>query len=245
MLEVFICEDNDEQRRQLTKYISDYIMMENLDMKITLSTAHSKEILDYVKANNVVGLYFMDVDLKEEKNGILIAAEIREYDHQGSIVFVTTHSELTYLTFTYKVEAMDYISKDQYTDIQKRVIECINTAYQRYVKNSYTNRKLFQVKSGEKMISIDYNDILFFETAVQPHKLILHAVNRQVEFYYKLKDVLSMDSRFYRCHNSFVVNKDNIAEVDIAKREIIMINGQKCFVSNRYLKGLKGVALKT
>lgn len=242
MLEIFICEDNEEQRKQLTKYVTDYIMIENLDMKIALSTPHSKDILNYIKANNVVGLYFLDVDLKEEKNGILIAAEIREYDPQGAIVFVTTHSELTYLTFTYKVEAMDYISKDQFTDIQKRVIECINTAYMRHVKNAYSNRKLFQVKSGEKMISVDYNDILFFETALQPHKLILHTVNRQVEFYFKLKDVLEMDSRFYRCHNSFVVNKDNIAEIDIAKREIVMINGQRCFVSNRYLKGLKGVA---
>jgi two-component system response regulator AgrA len=244
MLEVFICEDNDEQRSQLTRYISDYIMIENLDMKITLSTAHSKEIIDYVQNHNVVGLYFMDVDLKEDKNGIVTAAEIREHDPQGSIVFVTTHSELTYLTFTYKVEAMDYISKDQYTDMKKRVLECVNTAYNRYMKNNYNNRKLFQVKSGEKMISVDYNDILFFETALQPHKLILHTVNRQVEFYYKLKDVLSMDSRFYRCHNSFVVNKDNIAEIDTARREIIMINGQKCFASNRYLKGLKGVAIK-
>lgn len=244
MLEVFICEDNDEQRNQLTKYIADYIMIENLDMKITLSTAHSKEILDYVKKHNVIGLYFMDVDLKEEQNGIVTAAEIREYDHQGSIVFVTTHSELTYLTFTYKVEAMDYISKDQYTDIKKRVVECIKTAYNRYMKNNYSNRKLFQVKSGEKMISVDFNDILFFETALQPHKLILHTVNRQVEFYYKLKDVLEMDARFYRCHNSFVVNKDNIAEIDTARREIIMINGQRCFASNRYLKGLKGVAMK-
>lgn len=244
MLEVFICEDNEEQRKQLTKIISDYIMIENLDMKITLSTAHSKEILDYVKKNDVIGLYFMDVDLKEDRNGIVIAAEIREYDYQGSIVFVTTHSELTYLTFTYKVEAMDYIAKDQFTDIKNRVIECVKIAYNRYMKNSYTNRKLFQVKSGEKVISVDYNDILFFETAVQPHKLILHTVNRQVEFYCKLKDVLEMDERFYRCHNSYVVNKDNIAEIDIARREIIMINGQKCFASNRYLKGLKGVAIK-
>jgi two-component system response regulator AgrA len=50
-----------------------------------------------------------------------------------------------------------------------------------------------------------------------------------------------MDSRFYRCHNSFVVNKDNIAEVDTKNREIRMINGETCYASSRFLGGLKDI----
>lgn len=241
MLEIFVCEDDPEQRKRLNSYIENYIMMENLDMKLVISTGRSQEIIDYLQNNRVTGLYFLDVDLQEEKSGIALGAEIRQYDSLGAIVFVTTHSELTYLTFTYKVEAMDYITKDKFTDIRQRVIECIDTANTRYLQNKYNNIKKFQTKSGDKMISVDYNDILFFETSPQLHKIILHAKNRQVEFYGKLKDILEMDSRFYRCHNSFVVNKDNIAEVDIKNREIRMINGEICYASSRFLGGLKDI----
>lgn len=241
MLEVFICEDDPEQRKQITKYVSDYIMIENLDMKIIMSTGSSEDILSYLRSNQVTGLYFLDVDLKEDKSGIALGAEIRQYDNRGAIVFITTHSELTYLTFTYKVEAMDYITKDKFTDIQKRIIDCIDTANERYLMNKHSNRKIFQIKSGDKMIGVDYSDILFFETSSQLHKIILHATNRQVEFYGKLKDILEMDNRFYRCHHSYVVNKDNIAEVDMTKREIRMTNGQICYASSRFLKGLKDI----
>lgn len=241
MLEIFVCEDDPEQRKRLNSYIENYIMMENLDMKLVISTGRSQDILDYLQNNRVTGLYFLDVDLQEEKSGIALGAEIRQYDSLGAIVFVTTHSELTYLTFTYKVEAMDYITKDKFTDIRQRVIECIDTANTRYLQNKYNNIKKFQTKSGDKMISVDYNDILFFETSPQLHKIILHAKNRQVEFYGKLKDILEMDSRFYRCHNSFVVNKDNIAEVDTKNREIRMINGEICYASSRFLGGLKDI----
>ncbi|WP_054941890.1 LytR/AlgR family response regulator transcription factor [Paenibacillus ihuae] len=241
MLEIFVCEDDPEQRKRLNSYIENYIMMENLDMKLVISTGRSQEIIDYLQNNRVTGLYFLDVDLQEEKSGIALGAEIRKYDSLGAIVFVTTHSELTYLTFTYKVEAMDYITKDNFTDIRQRVIECIDTANTRYLQNKYNNIKKFQTKSGDKMISVDYNDILFFETSPQLHKIILHAKNRQVEFYGKLKDILEMDSRFYRCHNSFVVNKDNIAEVDTKNREIRMINGEICYASSRFLGGLKDI----
>lgn len=66
-------------------------------------------------------------------------------------------------------------------------------------------------------------------------------MNRQVEFYGKLKEIVELDSRFYRCHNSYVVNKDNIAEIDMKKREVYMVNGEVCYASSRFLKGLKNI----
>lgn len=241
MLEIFICEDELEQRERLKKYIENYIMIENLDMKIAVCTGNPKEVIEYIREHNTIGLYFLDVDLQADKSGIALGAEIRHYDTQGSIVFVTTHSELTYLTFTYKVEAMDYITKDEFTDVQKRVIDCIDTANKRYNARRNGNKQRFKTKIGDKVISIDYDEILFFETSPQLHKIILHAMNRQVEFYGKLKEIVELDSRFYRCHNSYVVNKDNIAEIDMKKREIHMVNGEICYASSRFLKGLKNI----
>lgn len=107
MLSIFVCEDNNEQREKFTKIIQNLILIENFDMELKLSTSKPDDILDYLAENDVSGLYFLDIDLKSSINGIELASMIRQYDPRGFIVFITTHSEMSYLTFIYKVEAMD------------------------------------------------------------------------------------------------------------------------------------------
>ena len=116
MLNVFICEDNTIERNKFEKIIKDIIMIENLDMDVSLSTGNPEDILSYLDNNSVSGLYFLDIDLKNKINVLKLAEKIREYDPRGFIVFVTTHAEMSYLTFIYKVEAMDYIIKDNYNN---------------------------------------------------------------------------------------------------------------------------------
>ncbi len=239
MLSIVICEDNETQRKEITKCIEDIIMIENLDMKIALSTESPKDIIEYLKKNEISGLYFLDVDLNSDVNGIKLAEVIREYDPRGFIVFVTTHAEMSYLTFIYKVEAMDYIIKDKPEAVKERIHECILNAHKKYSSKATEMQKNFTIKAQDKIISIEYNKILFFETSNIIHKVLLHAVDRQIEFYAKMKDIEEkLDERFYRCHRSFLVNKDNIKEIDKNNRVLYMTNGQECLVATRLLKGL-------
>lgn len=239
MLSIVICEDNETQRKRITKFIEDSIMIENLDMEIALSTGHPEETIEYLKKNEISGLYFLDVDLNSDMNGIKLAEIIREYDPRGFIVFVTTHAEMSYLTFMYKVEAMDYIIKDKPETVKERIHECILNANKKYSSKATELQKNFTIKADDKIINIEYNKILFFETSDIIHKVLLHAVDRQIEFYAKMKDIeVKLDDRFYRCHRSFLVNKDNIKEIDKNNRVVYMINGQECLVATRLLKGL-------
>lgn len=239
MLSILICEDNKEQRTRITKHIENSIMIENLDMEIALSTESPEETIEYLKKNEISGLYFLDVDLNSKINGIKLAEMIREYDPRGFIVFVTTHAEMSYLTFMYKVEAMDYIIKDNHETVKERIHQCILNAHKKYSSKATEMQKNFTLKAEDKVINIEYNKILFFETSNIIHKVLLHGVDRQIEFYAKMKDIeAKLDDRFYRCHRSFLVNKDNIKEIDINNRVVNMINGQQCFVATRLLKGL-------
>ncbi|PRR79656.1 LytR/AlgR family response regulator transcription factor [Clostridium vincentii] len=239
MLKVFICEDNNTKKEKFEKMIRDIIIIENLDMEIGLSTDRPKQILDYLDNNEVSGLYFLDVDLQRQMNGINLAEKIREYDPRGFIVFVTTHAEMSYLTFMYKVEAMDYIIKDNYSNIQSRIHKCILNANKKFLSKTTELQKNFTIKVDDKIISIEFSNILFFETSQTIHKVILHGENRIIEFYSKMKDIEeNLDSRFYRCHRSYLVNKDNIKEIDKNERVVHMINGEDCLVSTRAIKGL-------
>lgn len=239
MLHIFICEDNVKQREQLTRYIENYVMMEQLDMEIVLATSDPNEMIDYIKNNKIVNaLYFLDVDLQHEKSGIVLGAEIREYDPRGAIVFVTTHSELTYLTFLYKVEALDYIIKDDFTQLRQRIIDCIKAADERFRAENNSDIQRLQINVGDKVISEDCRKVLYFETAPTLHKITMHTKTRSVDFYGKLKDIVKLYPHFYRCHNSYIVNLENIATVNRKTREITMVNGAICHASTRYMKGM-------
>lgn len=238
MIEVFVCEDDVRQREQLNEYIKNYIMIRALDMELTLSTHNPEVLIDYVKKSNKKGLYFLDVNLEHEMSGISLGAEIRKYDPDGAIVFITTHAELTYLTFLYKVEALDYIIKNEFEDIKKRVIECIDTVIERTAIDSRSKVERFQIKVGDKVINENISDILFFETSVVLHKLTMHTKTRSVEFYGRMKDIAEKHSLFYRCHNSFIINVKNIKEIDRKSRKVTMKNGASCYASIRHMKGL-------
>jgi two-component system response regulator AgrA len=235
-----VCEDNIKQREKFSKLVEDIIMIENFDMNLALSTEDPNKVLDYITNNKGTGLYFLDIDLKSTINGIQLAEKIREYDPRGFIVFITTHAEMSYLTFTYKVEAMDYIIKDNFGNIKERIHQCICNANKKYNSNRNEIQKNFIIKAEDKIINVEYNKIVYFETSTNIHKVILHADNRQVEFYAKMKDVEEkLDSDiFYRCHKSFIVNKNKIKEIDAKNRIAYMDNGEECLISTRLIKGL-------
>lgn len=240
MLNIFVCEDNNKQLDKFTEAIENIIIIENFDMDLILSTENPNDILDYLSTNESTGLYFLDIDLKSTINGIQLAEKIREFDPRGFIVFITTHAEMSYLTFIYKVEAMDYIIKDNYQNIKERFHQCIINANEKYCSKTSELQRNFTIKVDDKIINVEYNKIIFFETSSNIHKVILHAENRQVEFYAQMKEIENkLDSDiFYRCHKSFIVNKNKIKEIDTKNRIAYMTSGQECIISTRLIKGL-------
>lgn len=237
MLKIFICEDNKEQRERLEKIVNNILLIENYDIELALATGEPYEVLDYIKDYESTGIYFLDVDLHSDINGIQLAEKIREYDPRCFIIFITVHAEMSYLTFLYKVEAMDYIIKDNYKNIADRVKLCIDNAHNKYKLKVTELQKIFSIKVDDKIINIDYNKILFFETSQTIHKVILHSENRQIEFYGQMKEVeKSLDERFCRCHTSFIVNKDKVKQINKKDRIAEMVNGEECLISTRGIK---------
>lgn len=242
MLNIYICEDNLEQLSRMTKAVEEIVMMESYDMTIALNTHDPNELLKTLENNGGTGVYFLDVDLQAELTGIALASLIRKLDPRGFIIFVTTHAEMTYLTFQYKVEALDYIIKDDFTQNRQRIQACLKNVNEKYSHSNLSTQKSFHVKSGERIIHIDYSDILFFETAAKAHRVTLYCDNRVEEFHGSIKEVESqIDERFVRCHQSYLVNRDRIKELDKKQKRIILDNNQTCEVSVRGMRVMKNL----
>lgn len=103
----------------------------------------------------------LDIQLSTD-NGIKLGSEIRKHDPVGNIIFVTSHSELTYLTFVYKVAAMDFIFKDDPAELRTRIIDCLETAHTRLQLLSKDNSvETIELKRGSNSVYVQYDDIMF------------------------------------------------------------------------------------
>lgn len=240
MIDIYICEDNKKHLELFKKYITNTILIENLDMKIALATSNPHELLEQISSLGNIGLFFLDIDLQSSINGLATAQQIRKLQPRCFIIFITSHSEMSFLTFQYKTEALDFIIKDSSEHIKQKIHENLLKVEERYTSMNNSLNKTFTILQHDKRIAIDYNDIIFFETSNNIHKIILHAKKRIIEFTGQLKDIeKQLDNRFYRCHRSYLINKDNISEVNFKELLVHMNNGEICPVSVRLKKGLK------
>lgn len=240
MIDIYVCEDFEEQREVLTRYVKSAILIQEYDMKLKVSTDDPDIIIEELKSSKNTGLYFLDIDLQSDKNGLALAREIREYDPRGFIVFVTSHSEMSFLTFRYKVEALDFILKDDPKQLQHRICECIENVHTKYMKITKGEGKTITITRGGRKITLEYNHIMFFETSANEHKIIVHTENKSIEFFGKMKDIENeVGDDFIRCHRAYLVNKRNIKEINYAEKQIIMKNGMECPISHRMVKQVK------
>lgn len=237
MLNIFVCEDDPVQRRSVVQIIQNTVLIEELDMRLVLEAGDPYTLLEQVKTSQETGIYFLDIDLGSSMNGMKLAQQIRLYDPRGFIIFITAHSELSYMTFQYRVEAMDFVIKDSPAEAKVKIRECLLNAMERYTLQTNKTHKVYTIEAGGRKISVDYEDIFFFETSGNIHKVILHAKDRQIEFTSTMKELTgALDDHFVRCHRSFLVNKTNIREIDAKNRIIYFTNGETCLMSTRMMK---------
>ena len=234
MLPLLIVEDNLKQKSEIERIISNHIANEELDIGIVLSTADPYECLDYVKKNaKKRGLYFLDVGLKSEIDGFKLGQKIRELDPNGRIVFVTAEGALAYLTFLYRLEALDYIVKGSGDDVANKIRSCIKIAYERYLSNDSREREQIDILVGKSIRSYPFNEVLFIETSDKEGRLVLHTASSREEFKGLMKDVELSNPKLIRCHKSYLVNTDNVKEFDEERMLLRMNNEQTVLVAAR------------
>ena len=238
-MDVIICEDNNIQRTKLESVIIEEINSSNLNINISQSTSNPKEIIEYISiSENKNFIFFLDIELNSDLNGIELAHIIRKYAPQGYIVFVTSHAELTLLTFEYKVQVMDYILKFNSKILRSEISECLIEAYNDCKNVNNIGKRYISIDVGNKVVNFNADDILFFETE-RDHKISIHSFDEHIEFYCSLKKIEKlMPPYFYKVHRSYIVNTRNIKSIDKNTLTIEMANGANCYISKRYMKGL-------
>lgn len=211
MLHIYLCEDNKIQLKNWKTIIEKYLLMNVTESKLYCIATKPEDLLSMRRHSDITGLYFLDIDLQADKNGIELAQEIRRFDPRGYIVFITTHSEMAVLTFRYKVEAMDFILKDEPDILPKHICACIRSAEDNYKTQLETSNRLLTVKIDKSSLVLDQNDILAITTANDSHKITVHTRTGIKQMSGSLKEFsAALNPGFCQCSRSAIVNLHHV-----------------------------------
>ncbi|WNS44165.1 response regulator transcription factor [Paenibacillus sp. MMS20-IR301] len=235
-MNIYILEDNLIQRQHLERMIKELVLRHQLRNINVFSTARPELLLSQIERAADHQLYFLDLEIgREAQKGLAVAKEIREKDPFGTIVLVTTHSELAPVTFEYRVAALDFIEKDLgEQEFIRKVEECLLIADSR--RTLPVSPDNFSFENKYTSFQIPFSDILYFETMEIAHKIRLITKSKVLDFYAELNEIAGCDERLFRCHRAFVVNLANIRLVDKKNKLVLFDQDERCSVSRRLQK---------
>jgi len=236
MIHIYLCEDDKRQLKRWENIIEKYLLMHSTESRLYCSTTKPEELLSIRRRSNITGLYFLDIDLQAEINGIELAQEIRNYDPRGYVVFVTTHSEMAFLTFRYKVEAMDFIVKDIPETLTEQIYACIENAENNNKTQLNSSNRMLSVKIDKASLVLDQNDIVAITTGDDYHKITIHTKTGIRQTAGSLKELkVILNSAFCQCNRSTIINLKHVVKYSKEDALITMNNKEKYAVSIRMM----------
>lgn len=234
MIRIFLCEDDPIQLSHWKKSIERFLVMYDMECELYCSATDPNELLRLMEDSEPVGLYFLDIDLKAEITGMELARKIRFHDPRGYIVFITTHGEAAPLTFKYKLEAMDFILKDEPDLLEERIAACIRNALENYSRHLHSGHHMLTIKICQDSMVLDQNDIYQVKSVEGSHQVAIHTVHGIYRISATLKEIASsLSSAFCYCNRSVIVNMDKVQKYLPEEKVLVLKNNEHCRVSFR------------
>ncbi len=230
MLPIYICEDEEKIRDAERTWLEKQILIEDLDMEIALCTESPEELLKRLDEEPRQGIYFLDVELKgASMDGFGLGQEIRKRDARGFLIYVTAFQDLAFETFRYHLEALDYICKKNPQRMYEDLSLCLRVIAERVSREQGEQQEYFTVKTLDVIRHIPLNEIFYFATSGRTHRIELHAQQERLDFIGSIQELEErLAPQFIRVHRAYLVRKDQIAQIELKTREIVLKNGERC-----------------
>lgn len=214
MIKIAFCDDDMEVLHQMNELLDRYRVERNED--ITYAAFQSPfELLTEIEKGIRPDILFLDVVMPGQ-TGMDVAKEIRQYDTNMKIIFLTSSPE--FAVESYSVGAYFYQLKPIWEESFFRLMDAVLAECEKKKKNSLI------LRSKDGITRIDLQQLEYCE--VLGRKLLFHLEDGAVlESAGSLDDLagqLMQYSNFFRPHRSFLVNMEYIQ--NISSRSIKMVN---------------------
>ncbi len=183
-----------------------------------LKDFESKRVFDEKGAD--FDLLLFDVEM-DGKNGIETAKEVRKYDKDVIIMFITNMAQ--YAIHGYDVEAIDYVLKPiTYDDFALKMNKAM-----RYIKQHEKQQMVLNTTDDGK-VPVLISDIYYIE--VVSHYLHFHTKHGVLESRGVMKEIEKQlgSLNFFRCNQSYLVN---LAYVKSIRSNEVSVGGDTLSIS--------------
>ena len=183
----------------------------------------------FLKEDQIYDLILLDVEMKG-KDGFETAAIYAGMHSKCLIAFVTNHTE--FWKKGYRVNAFRYIEKD---NIREEIAEMLAACQRIFSKK----KKMYVSGPKGTDIEIRVDNIIYIEankpfTTLHMKQGVVDSNDHMIDIFKEVKD-----NGFMQCHRSYIVNFDEIKEID--DNIIYLKNGERIQISERkkreFMKG--------
>lgn len=217
-MKIAICDDNQKDRQLINSHLVQYGTKNKLEVERSFYDSGESLLAALKKVSFQV--IFLDVYMLE-LNGIDTAREIRKFDKNVQIIFITTSSE--HAVSSYEVRALHYLIKPvSYIKFEK----ALNLCQFETVKAS----RQVELLTGKSLSPIKLSEIIYAE--MYKKVLTVYTTYGKVESRTSLEgfEQLLGGVPFLRCHRSIIVNMDFITNV---KGDDFLINDNEIIPISR------------
>ena len=218
-MNIAICDDNPLELKKIAAIVEDYASGSGLPVSFqTFSDAQS--MLSAAK-KEYFSHYLLDV-MMPGTDGISAAHEIRSFDADAKLVFLTSSTEYAYQS--YRVKAYDYLLKP----VQSGELAALLRQMQEQEENS---RDCLSIQSGRSIFRIPFTQLAYLE--VNQKHLYFYMTDgcvRQLPGSMSdFEDRLLARPGFAKIHRSYIVNLQHVSA--LTPKGCIMFGGSDLPVS--------------
>lgn len=225
MMKILLCDDNKVICNDISKYIES-----NFDYNV--SVANDKNSIYHYLNEDKLDLLIIDIVLGKI-NGIDIAKEFTKQFPNLNVIFITGYGNTYYKDIYKYINPCGFLEKP----IQYNILNF-------FIKQIQDN---FNARNSKLRINYNYNsyiipywDIIYIQS--DKRLSVIHTTAEKFKTYKKLSDMLEeLPDTFIRCHQSFIVNRDYVRNVE--GNQFLLSSGNVIPISKKYLKNVKDLFL--
>lgn len=214
-MKIAIIDDEQHWRCSAKQIVSKYYS----NVEVSIDVYEDGE--QYLNSKVNYDISFVDIEMPGV-DGFTTIENARKYNPDGIFIILTTHTEMS--RKGYLVNAFRYIDKIKLVD---EMIEAMKSAEILLGRNKKIEINITDVGIRKLVLK----DILYIET--EKHRTLVHTNEKMIKCNNTMREMESIldASWFFRCHNSYIVNLDEISRID--KKIIYLKNGDSIDIAQR------------
>lgn len=224
MLRIAICDDSLSDLNLINDMLISFFNTNGIEYEIELFNNGNSLLNPQISYD----LILLDIEM-EEKNGIEVAHEIRTFNTDSKIIFITNSTSIDYMQQGYKVKADRYLVKP--INQQEFNFEISSVIKEQLIDNKF----ILDKRIGQNKLYI--NTLIYIEFINR--KTIIHTKNGEISTYITIKEWVALLNKYHfsQNHKGYIVNLSYVQCVNTDS--LTLLNGKNLPIGRKFKEKFK------